>query len=127
MSDASHATETAQEHAPHIVGAGTLIATCVALLFLTWVTVAVSWFDLGSLNIVIALSVAFTKALVVALYFMHLRWDKPFNRIVIVSALLFVVLLIGFCVGDSQNYISDVDEGDAPAVVERLGGTVAAE
>ena len=33
--------------------------------------------------------------LLVVMYFMHLRWDSPFNGIVILAALFFVALFIG--------------------------------
>jgi cytochrome c oxidase subunit 4 len=44
------------------------------------------------------------KASVVALYFMHLRWDSPFNAIVLIAALFFVTIFIGVAVLDSREY-----------------------
>jgi cytochrome c oxidase subunit 4 len=44
-----------------------------ALLVLTGVTVAVSYVDLGPASIVVALAIAVSKALLVLLFFMHLR------------------------------------------------------
>jgi cytochrome c oxidase subunit IV len=44
-----------------------------SLLALTLLTVGVAFFDLGRLNAIIALAVAVTKALLVLLFFMHLR------------------------------------------------------
>ncbi|HKY31569.1 MAG TPA: cytochrome C oxidase subunit IV family protein [Candidatus Polarisedimenticolia bacterium] len=45
-----------------------------ALMALTLVTTAVAYVDLGPLNPVIALTIASFKALLVVLYFMHVRY-----------------------------------------------------
>ena len=70
---------------------GVLAATLTALLVLTFLTVAVSWIDFGALNLWIALLIAAAKATLVVLYFMHLRYEKPFNAVVLICALLFVI------------------------------------
>jgi len=48
----------------------------IALLILTGTTVAVSYVDLGFLNVVVALLIASAKASLVALFFMHLKYEK---------------------------------------------------
>jgi hypothetical protein len=35
---------------------------------------------------------------------MHLRWDSPFNAIVLIAALFFVALFVGSVVLDSKEY-----------------------
>jgi cytochrome c oxidase subunit IV len=65
-----------------------------ALVFLTFVTVAVSYFDFGSANIVIAMIVATAKAGLVATFFMHLRYDKLFNTLTFLAAFLFLAIFI---------------------------------
>jgi len=59
---------------------------------------------LGDLNIWIALAVAVAKATLVVLYFMHLRWDRLFNSIILISALLFIAIFIGAAMSDTANY-----------------------
>lgn len=81
-----------------------LFAVWGALLVLTGVTVAVTWVDLGTYNLWIALAIAGIKASLVVLYFMHLRYDHPFNAIVFITALLFVVLFVGLALMDSYEY-----------------------
>jgi cytochrome c oxidase subunit 4 len=88
----------------HAVPIWLLLAVFGALLVLTVVTVAVTKFDFGDFNIYVALAIAVIKALLVALYFMHLRWDAPFNSIVLASALLFVAIFIGTTITDSREY-----------------------
>jgi len=88
----------------HVVPPKMLITVFVILLVLTALTVAVTRLDLGKLNIVIALAIALVKAVVVALYFMHLRYDRPFHAIILVVALGFVVLFIGGVLIDTKEY-----------------------
>ena len=88
----------------HIASVRLLLIVWVALIFGTWLTVSASNVDLGFLNIWIGLAIATGKAVLVALYYMHLRWDKPFNAFVFVSAFAFLALFIGFALMDSAHY-----------------------
>jgi cytochrome c oxidase subunit 4 len=38
------------------------------------------------------------------MYFMHLRWDSPFNGLILIAALFFVSLFIGLALLDSHSY-----------------------
>ena len=62
------------EQVGHVVPLPLLGAVIGALIVLTWLTVFVTNFDLGSLNIFIALGIAVVKGALVVLFFMHLRW-----------------------------------------------------
>jgi len=89
----------------HVVPPWILLAVFAALLFLTFATVAVTWVDFGrTANVWIALTIAAVKSALVALYFMHLRWDSPFNSVILIAALFFVALLIGIIVLDTSEY-----------------------
>lgn len=92
----------------HLVGVPILLGTCLALLVLTWITYVVTFIDLGALNIWIAMIIATVKATLVCLYFMHLRWDKPFNVMVLVGSLLFVLLFVGIAMTDTLHYSNEV-------------------
>jgi cytochrome c oxidase subunit 4 len=74
------------------------------LILLTAITVAVSKVDLGPANIWAALLIAVIKGGLVAMYFMHLRWDSPFNGLILIVALFFVSLFIGLALLDSHSY-----------------------
>ena len=65
-----------------------------ALIVLTVATVAVSYFDFGSANIVIAMLIATMKASLVAAFFMHLRYDQLFNTLAFLGAFLFLGIFI---------------------------------
>jgi len=88
----------------HVVPPKVLLAVYGVLLILTILTVEVTHFELGNFNVWAALLIALAKASVVALYFMHLRWDSPFNAIILIAALFFVCIFIGVAVLDSREY-----------------------
>ena len=93
-----------------------LLGVFFALLTLTALTVAVAQFDLGAWEIVITMLIATVKASLVAVYFMHLRYDSPFNALIFVFSLLFVALFIGFTLVDVDRYQGDlVPPGGAQA------------
>lgn len=94
---------------PHVVPLWLLAAVLGALLVLTVVTVAVTLVDLGNFNIFVALIIAVIKAALVVLYFMHLRWDSPFNSVILISSLLFVAVFMAFALLDTGQYQPNVD------------------
>jgi len=71
-------------------------ANLFALLFLTIITVAAASFNFGAANVVIALAIASVKATLVALFFMHLVWDKPINSIIAIAGFLFLGIFLMF-------------------------------
>ncbi len=88
----------------HIMPPWLLITVFVALLFLTFITVAVTRVDLGPLNIWVAMGVATAKATLVALYFMHLKYDNRFNLLVFLASFLFVGFFISIIMLDTRQY-----------------------
>lgn len=100
----AHGDEHSDHGLAHPVPLGILLATFGALMILTFITVAATWVDLGPFNIWLALLIAVIKASLVALYFMHLRWDSPFNAIILISALFFVALFLGITILDTKEY-----------------------
>lgn len=83
------------EHKHFVAPLKIYIATFASLLVLTVITVAVSRIDFGSMNIVIAMAVAFIKASIVGLFFMGLRWDKKINVLFFVGSILFLAIFLG--------------------------------
>jgi cytochrome c oxidase subunit 4 len=92
----------------HVVPMPILTAVFVILLVATFFTVAATWVDLGEFNLWFALGIATFKASLVALYFMHLRYDQPFNALVFVAALGFLTLFLVFTLIDTFQYQSDI-------------------
>jgi cytochrome c oxidase subunit IV len=100
----------------HVVPLRVLFAVLGTLLVMTVVTVAVSWFDFGRYNLWIALAIAVFKASLVLLFFMHLKYDKPFNAIVIIVSMALVMLFIAIALTDTEQYEPNKIPGYAPAI-----------
>jgi cytochrome c oxidase subunit 4 len=110
---APHEQSAAAHGLGHVMSLRMLVTVWAVLLTLTWLTVYATNFNFGSLNVWIALLIAFVKASLVALYFMHLRYDQPFNAIVLITSLLFVVLFIGLTLIDSEQLLPQVNQFQA--------------
>jgi cytochrome c oxidase subunit 4 len=100
--------------APHAVPVVILVSVFAALMVFTLLTVAATWIDLGEMNIWIALAIALIKAALVCLYFMHLRYDSPFNGLVLITALAIAVLFIAAALTDSKQYEPNIKAGFKP-------------
>jgi cytochrome c oxidase subunit IV len=84
-----------------VVPVKTYVAVFVALLFLTGLTTGVAFIDLGSeLNTIVALTIAVIKALLVILFFMHVKYSTGLTKMVIVGGFFFLALLIAFTLAD---------------------------
>jgi len=92
------------EHGAHAVPLKLLVSVYGSLVILTAITVAASRIDLGDGNIWVALLIAVVKCSLVALFFMHLRWDSLFNGMVLCAAFFFVALFIGLALLDTVYY-----------------------
>ena len=101
------------QHLPsvgHVVPLRILCAIWISLLILTGVTVLAADIDLGRANLWVALAIAVFKASLVALFFMHLKYDHPFHAVILIGALLFVMLFIGIAMLDSGQYQPEIQQ-----------------
>ena len=113
---AYHGNDVHHHGVSHVVPVKVLLGVWLALMVGTVVTVAVTYLDLGRASIYVALAIALVKATLVAVYFMHLRYDKPFNALVFVGCLIFVTLFIGLSMSDSAAYRAEVQKRQAPSL-----------
>ncbi len=104
-----------QAEAPHVLSPAVLVGTAAAVIALTGVTVIVSRVDLGVVNVAAALGIATLKASLVALFFMHLKYEHRFHRVVLVGAALFVAVFASFVLFDASQYQPDIRAHDAAA------------
>jgi cytochrome c oxidase subunit 4 len=93
---------------PHVLPPSVLLGTAAALGVLTVLTVAVARVHLGAANVPVALAIATVKASLVALFFMHLKYEHRFHLVVLVGAALFAVLFGSFVMFDASEYRPDV-------------------
>ena len=84
----------------HVVPDRVFLAVFGGLLVLTVITVGISRFDFGGMNLLIAMLVAAVKAALVMTFFMHLKYDTATNNIVFLSSFLFLSLLFLFTLAD---------------------------
>jgi cytochrome c oxidase subunit 4 len=90
----------------HIPKVGTLVAVFVTLIVLTFVTAESATFDMGEWNVVIALTIACTKATLVAWIFMGVRFTSQLTKLFCVAGLVFlsILLLITFSDYSSRSW-----------------------
>ena len=75
----------------------------LALIIGTGLTVVAAEIDLGALNNVVMLAIACTKALLVILFFMHVKWSTRLTWVVVASGFFWLLILFGLGMAD---YIS---------------------
>jgi cytochrome c oxidase subunit 4 len=71
-----------------------------ALIVGTALTVGAAEVDLGALNNVVMLAIACTKALLVILFFMHVRWSSRLTWVVAASGFVWLLILFGITMTD---------------------------
>jgi len=72
-----------------------------ALLFVLLVlTIAMAYVDLGSLNIVVAMTIAIAKAVLVVLFFMHLRYSSRVTWVFASAGVFWLLILFILTMSD---------------------------
>ena len=75
--------------------------TIFALLMVgTAITVGVAFVPLGVWNFPVAISIAITKATLVVLYFMHVKYSSKLTKMVVGMAFFFLACLFGLTMTD---------------------------
>jgi len=87
----------------HVVPVRIYLLVLTALLVGTAVTVAVAYVDLGPLNTVVALGIAITKATLVVLYFMHVRYSPPLTWLAVAGGVVWLMILVVFTIADFHS------------------------
>lgn len=86
----------------HIVSKKMYFLIFGALMVLTIITVVAANIDLGSekLNTVVALAIAVTKAMLVILFFMHVRYSSRLTWVVVAGGFLWLLIMVGLTMSD---------------------------
>jgi cytochrome c oxidase subunit 4 len=84
----------------HVVPKKLYILVFAALIVFTGLTTAVAFVNLGQWNTVVALAIAVSKASLVVLFFMHLRWSSGLMRMVLLSAFVWFAILVALTLSD---------------------------
>ena len=88
----------ADEH--RVVPFGLYVAVWAALIVLTGITLGVSYVNLGNVGIQTALLIAATKASLVLLYFMHLRYERRLYFTMLLIVLVTYIVFLGLTFSD---------------------------
>jgi cytochrome c oxidase subunit 4 len=92
------------EHSDHhIVTPVTYAIVFVTLLVGTAITVVAAYIDLGIFNPVVALAIACTKAVIVILFFMHVKYQSKLIKLTVGAGFFTFLVLITMTLSD---YIS---------------------
>ncbi len=78
----------------HIVSYKTYVYILIALIALTFMSIGVTHINLGSYSVLGALIFATIKSVLVLSWFMHLKFDQPFLRFMVVFVLLVFLAVI---------------------------------
>jgi cytochrome c oxidase subunit 4 len=84
----------------HIDTKKTYVLVWAALICLTAITAAVSYVDLGPFSVVVAITIAVIKMLLVALFFMHMRYGSALTKVVVAGGLLWLGVLMLLSMAD---------------------------
>ena len=84
----------------HVAPRSMYVIVWIALLVGTGLTVLAAEVDLGALNNVVMLAIACTKAMLVILFFMHVRWSSRLTWVVVASGFFWLLILFTLTMGD---------------------------
>jgi cytochrome c oxidase subunit 4 len=84
----------------HVDSVKTYTAVWLVLLLATALTTAVAFVDLGPFSVVVALLIAVIKMLLVALFFMHVRYSTKLTKLVVIGGLMWLGIMITFTLAD---------------------------
>jgi cytochrome c oxidase subunit IV len=86
-----------------IVPQKTYVMVFLGLIGLTILTTGVAFIDLGPMNTVAALAIAFSKMLLVILFFMGVRSASGLVRIILIAGFFWLALLMALTMGDYRT------------------------
>lgn len=97
-------------HAHHITPLSVYLKVAGALFALTFLTIIAHHFhvQLGVMAAPIAFLIATVKAVLVMMFFMHLKYDSIINRVTFGAGFFFLALLLFFCGLDIWTRVTEV-------------------
>ena len=87
----------------HVAPKSLYYTVFIALIFGTGLTVAAAEVDLGAFNNIAMLAIAGTKALLVILFFMHVKWGTRLTWVVVASGFFWLLILFGLGMTDYMS------------------------
>jgi cytochrome c oxidase subunit IV len=84
----------------HLVTKRVYYAVFTTLIALTGITVAVAYIDLGPINAVAAIVIACFKAMIVVMYFMHVKFGTRLVKLTVIAGLYWMGILMTLTLSD---------------------------
>ena len=84
----------------HIVPKSTYYTIFALLMLGTATTVGAAFIDMGAFNTVVALAIACTKAALVVLFFMHVKYSTRLTWAVVAGAIFFLFIMLALTFND---------------------------
>jgi cytochrome c oxidase subunit IV len=84
----------------HIIPRSTYFTVFVVLVGLLVVTVLAAQVDVGPLNAPVAMLIALAKAVLIVLYFMHVRYGSPLLRVFAAGGFLWLMIMFALMMPD---------------------------
>jgi cytochrome c oxidase subunit 4 len=83
------------------------VAVFIALLVLLAITVGAAEINFGSFNFAIAAAIATVKAVLIMLYFMHVRYSQPLTWLVACAGFFWLAILFSITMADymTRSYV----------------------
>jgi cytochrome c oxidase subunit IV len=78
----------------HIVSRRTYVTVWALLMLLTSLTAYASGFDLGPWSAPVAMVIAGTKASLVVVFFMHLKYSNPVTRVAAAAGVFWLAVML---------------------------------
>ena len=98
-------------HSPKVYW--TICAALMMLLALTW---SIGYVNLGSFNLVVALAISISKALLVALFFMHIKGRSRLLHLAATAGIIWLLILFSLTLGDyfTRNFLQPTSSHKVP-------------
>src|SRR3954471_22685755 len=87
----------------HVSPKSTYYAIFGALMVLTGVTVGAAFVNLGSFNFPVAIAIAITKATLVILFFMHVKYSSRLTKMIVGVSFFFLAIMFGLTLTDYMS------------------------
>jgi cytochrome c oxidase subunit 4 len=97
---------TPTQHEHHVVGPKTYLLILLALLVLTATTTGAAYINMGIFSPIVALGIACLKAVLVILFFMHIRYSSRVMMLTVGAGFFTFLVLITMTLSDyiSRNW-----------------------
>jgi cytochrome c oxidase subunit 4 len=87
----------------HVSPKSTYYAIFGALMVLTAATVGAAFINLGALNFPVALAIAVTKATLVILFFMHVKYSSRLTKFIVGMSFFFLGIMFALTLTDYMS------------------------